>query len=248
MSILSESFKHATEAIAIGILLFVPFAGAAEASGQLSKKQLKALVAGAKSPEDHLKLAAYYRAETARLTAKQREHEEEAAEYYKDPSQHPTPKYPTLGQHCRDLAYYYGKGAQSAQALAASHEAMAAAAPGGDAVTSGVASDKGTASATPAAPATGAKDCMGMMAERQAVIRAMDDELQRKLIAMNEASSDTKLDAMAAVINELVSQHRAMRKELMSSQSGMAADFGALDTHHESAGQCLMMKATAGPR
>ncbi len=170
---MSIVFKRASAAIAWSLLILVPIAGAAESPDHLSKKELKALIAGAKTPEDHLNLAEYYRAEAARLIAKQHEHEEEAADYFRDPSRHPGPKYPTLGQHCRDLAYYYGKGAQSAQALAAAHEGMAAR--GKDVETSVVDPDPHNASAAPVAPASGEKNCVAMKAEpSMAAMQAID--------------------------------------------------------------------------
>ena len=82
-------------------------------------------VPSARMAADHQKLATYYRQEAARLQEKQQEHEEEAAEYFKNPSSHPVPKYPTLGQHCRDLAANYKMAAQNALKLAELHESLA---------------------------------------------------------------------------------------------------------------------------
>ena len=91
----------------------------------MGKKEVKALITNATTRADHEKLAAYYRSEVAGLKTKQQDHEEEAAEYFKNPSSHPSPKYPTLGQHCRDLAGYYRMAAQKAEAMAEMHESMA---------------------------------------------------------------------------------------------------------------------------
>jgi hypothetical protein len=91
----------------------------------MGKREVKALIASANTAADHQKLALYFRDEVARLRAKQQEHEEEAAEYFKNPSRHPIPKYPTLGQHCRDLAASYKMGAQQAIKLAELHESLA---------------------------------------------------------------------------------------------------------------------------
>ena len=106
-------------------LLTVAVGRAAPQQEKLSRQQLKWLISSAKPPADHERLAAHYRDEAERLKAKQREHEEEAAEYYKNPSRHPSPKYPTLGQHCRDLADYYGMAAQKALTMADMHGKMA---------------------------------------------------------------------------------------------------------------------------
>jgi hypothetical protein len=90
-----------------------------------NKKEVKELIANARTPADHERLAAYYRAEAARMQAEEQEHSEQAAEYFKDPSRHPIPKYPTMGQHCRDLAGYYGQAATKAAELASMHEELA---------------------------------------------------------------------------------------------------------------------------
>ncbi len=95
---------------------------------KLSKKELRVLIANARTPEDHERIATHYRAEAERLRTKQREHEEELAAYLKNPSSHPSPKWPTLDQHCRQLAYYYGKASEKALALADLHDQMARAA------------------------------------------------------------------------------------------------------------------------
>jgi hypothetical protein len=79
-----------------------------------------------------------------------------------------------------------------------------------------------------------------MIAER----KAMDARLDEKLAVMNAAKGDQKLEAMAAVINELVSQRKEMRpnpgprhKEMkcprMGQQAAMPPD-------------CPMMKQPSG--
>lgn len=90
-----------------------------------NKHDLKQLIATATTAEDHERLATYYRQEARRLEAATKEHQEMAEEYYRDPSRHPIPKYPTMGQHCRDLAGYYAQGATKAATLAALHEQLA---------------------------------------------------------------------------------------------------------------------------
>lgn len=107
-----------------------PASGNAQAATEqrtqkLSKKRLKTLIANARTLEDHGRIAAYYRTEGEQLKAKQREHEEELAEYLKNPSSHPVPKWPTMDQHCRQLIFYYSKAAQKAFELAELHDEMA---------------------------------------------------------------------------------------------------------------------------
>ncbi len=67
---------------------------------------------------------------------------------------------------------------------------------------------------------------------------------------MNEASADAKLNAMAAVINELVTLHNAIRLEPISGRCRTIADSGggATSTQQKSADQCPMMKAAGGSR
>lgn len=107
-----------------------PASGNAQAATEqptqkLSKKRLKTLIANARTPEDHERIAAYFRTEGEQLKAKQREHEEELAEYLKNPSSHPVPKWPTMDQHCRQLIFYYSKAAQKVFELADLHDEMA---------------------------------------------------------------------------------------------------------------------------
>lgn len=89
----------------------------------LTKKELKQLIATAKSPEDHRRIAAYYQEEANTLDEKKKEHTEMGAEYDRNPQRYPSKL--GLGQHCRNLAGYYGLAEQKALELAGMHEAMA---------------------------------------------------------------------------------------------------------------------------
>jgi hypothetical protein len=124
---MSRARWSTTIALLVLIVAMVPANGSAQAAAtqQLSKKELKTLIANARTPEDHERIAAYYRTEGEQLKAKQREHEEELSEYLKNPSSHPVPKWPTMDQHCRQLIFYYSKAAQSAFELAELHDQMA---------------------------------------------------------------------------------------------------------------------------
>ncbi len=243
------SFKIGIATLAVAILALASSARAAEPAILMSKRELKALLASAKTPEEHMRLAAYYRAEAERLKAKQQQHENEAAEYYRNPSRYPVPKYPTYGQHCRDLAHNYGKGAQKAQALAIAHEAMAAAAREGGSgrpiVTEERLGDPGSALRSK----SGDMDCEQMMAkpgQMMSEMTAMDAQLEQKVATMNEATGEGKVDAMAAVINELVSQRRATRDRETAMQAGIAGHMGgATSPEPNSTGECPMMKKTA---
>ena len=122
---MANRHKFTVTAVLAMALLSVAGGQGAPQQEKLTKQQLKSLISSAKTPTDHQKLAAYYHDEAQRLKAKQREHEEEADEYYRNPSRHPSPKYPTLGQHCRDLAGYYAMAAQKALTMADMHETLA---------------------------------------------------------------------------------------------------------------------------
>jgi hypothetical protein len=109
--------------VVLALLLVVPLAQPSGQQSKLSRKELKALIATAQTPFDHQRIAVYYRAEAEHLKAKQREHEEDLAEYYKNPSRYPS-KYPTMGDHCRSLAEYYEMAAKKALVLADMHEKL----------------------------------------------------------------------------------------------------------------------------
>lgn len=116
-------------ALALGsIILCTVLSGPSPAAGQqqkkMSNKELKSLIATAKTPEDHLRLAAYYRAQANDYLARQKQHEADAEMYESNPRQYPS-KYPTAGQHCRDWARNDGESAKQALTLAEMHEAMA---------------------------------------------------------------------------------------------------------------------------
>lgn len=110
--------------ILVAMAVVVPLAQPAVHQDKLSRKELKALIASAKTRADHERIAAYYREEAERLEAKHREHEEDLAEYYKNPPRYPG-KYPTMGDHCRSLADYYKRAAKRAATLAEMHEQLA---------------------------------------------------------------------------------------------------------------------------
>jgi len=98
---------------------------------QLSKKEVKVLIATARTPADHERIAEYYRAKGQRLKSEQQDHQEMLEAYLKNPSAHPIPKWPTMEQHCRNLISYYSKAAQQAFALADLHDQMAKGVSGG---------------------------------------------------------------------------------------------------------------------
>jgi len=112
--------------VAVMILLGTAVAiWAVEPVNTLTKSELKSLIQTAKTPEDHMKLANYYRAEAMRLEAEVRDHEEMAGLYDKNPAGHPIPKGQTLGTHCRNLVKDITDEAKEATEMATMHEEMA---------------------------------------------------------------------------------------------------------------------------
>jgi acyl-coenzyme A synthetase/AMP-(fatty) acid ligase len=91
---------------------------AQETQEKLSPQQLKELIAKAKAPADHEKIAAYYRAESVRLKQDAEVHRDDAGINGK-------------GQgaiHCTNLAKLDEQAAKEADSLASMHENMAKAA------------------------------------------------------------------------------------------------------------------------
>jgi len=84
---------------------------------QLTKKEVKALIVNAKTPEDHMKLASYFKGEAQQQEASAKTHAEMAALY--DPKAE-------MSKHCKNLSESLKKAAASANSIAAEHEQMAA--------------------------------------------------------------------------------------------------------------------------
>lgn len=111
-----------------GAALMLPQSSNAQATGKtLSKKQLKDLVATAKTAADHRKLAEYYRAAAAKHEAEAKEHVELAAKYRANPTASETkrPGAPDTASHCLTFAEHCRKQAAIMSEMAAMHEEMA---------------------------------------------------------------------------------------------------------------------------
>jgi len=88
---------------------------------QLSKKEVKALIVSAKTPEDHMRLASYFRGEAQQMQAKAKYHEE-MAELYKNNRSGKV----DMSKHCQYFADEAKKAAEAANSMADEHEKMAA--------------------------------------------------------------------------------------------------------------------------
>jgi hypothetical protein len=88
--------------------------------------------------------------------------------------------------------------------------------------------------------------CQAMMAEHvktMAETKAADQRLEVLVGAMNAASGQTKADATAAVVNELVTQRRTMRDGMMKmQQDAMSHMMGHMQAGKGSMDMCPMMK------
>jgi hypothetical protein len=117
----SISSAFALLVLALSISLS-PAPAVGQSQRHLSHQQVKALVASAKSPNDHLRLAAYYRAEATRLRKESKDHQEEAAGYANRTIYEPKGGWL---QHCKSFADSFGQAADEADALAGAHQKMA---------------------------------------------------------------------------------------------------------------------------
>ncbi|MGD0775936.1 MAG: hypothetical protein ABSC05_24225 [Candidatus Solibacter sp.] len=125
-------WKSTWAAVAVAALftLFLgvtPHMNAADSKVRLTKKEVKTLVATAKTPEDHMKLARYFNQEADQLEAEAKEHDELAQEYRKNPNPMAS-KLPMSGrtaEHCAYFAKSTREAAKAARELAAAHEQMA---------------------------------------------------------------------------------------------------------------------------
>jgi hypothetical protein len=95
----------------------------------LTAKQAKALVATAKTPEDHMKLATYFNSEADRLEAEATGHDELSQAYRRSPGATVGGKYSRWALqsagHCDAAAKSLREAAKSSRELAAEHEQMA---------------------------------------------------------------------------------------------------------------------------
>ncbi|MBK7928040.1 MAG: hypothetical protein IPJ98_11295 [Bryobacterales bacterium] len=113
--------------LAAVIAISAPQATAVEMKGMLKSKEVKALVANAKTPADHMKLARHFNAMAEKHEAEALEHEALAVEYTRNPrmGSSKTPMSPNSAEHCKYFAEHCRKAAKEMRAMAAAHEAMA---------------------------------------------------------------------------------------------------------------------------
>jgi hypothetical protein len=101
----------------------------ANASDVLKAGEVKALIAKAKTPADHIKLQKHFLALAAKYDAEAVEHAAEAQAYRKNPTfmESKAPSGPGTAAHCDRFAELARESAKEARDLASAHEHMAAA-------------------------------------------------------------------------------------------------------------------------
>jgi hypothetical protein len=126
--------KSVTAFLLVAVLSFTALGAASQARGddthpKLTSKQLRALIANAKTPEDHQKLATYYRDKAEQAKAEAAEHEKMLEAYYQNPLTHPSAKARQApADHCRTLIRLFNGEQKEDLALADEHDQMAKAA------------------------------------------------------------------------------------------------------------------------
>ena len=111
----------------MGMALIAGIALTAEAKDGVSRRALKEMITGAKSPADHKAIAAHFSAEAAKANAKAKEHAEMVG-WYRQAGEglKKTPYAPGTIDHCERLVNNYNAAAEEYMALAREHKRMAA--------------------------------------------------------------------------------------------------------------------------
>lgn len=108
------------------VLVLASTAQAQQNTDKLSKQQLSALIANAKTPVEHERIAQYYSAKAQDDLAQAKEHEQ-MAQQFKSNSVTSSSKYAAgTVNHCEYLAQQLGQNAAAMQKLQQQHEQMAA--------------------------------------------------------------------------------------------------------------------------
>jgi hypothetical protein len=110
------------------VLAFTSFAATAQTqpnAGDLNKQQLLSLIASAKTPAEHIRIAQYYGAKAQDYLAQSKEHAQMAEEFKKN-SVTTSSKFSTgTVNHCEYLAQNFKQKADQMQKLEQEHEQMA---------------------------------------------------------------------------------------------------------------------------
>ncbi len=115
---------------AVALVLVISVAGLISAAQQqqpekLTKRQLISLIATAKSPTEHQRIAEYYHAKAQEYLAQAKEHEEMADAYKKNPMTNSSKFATGTVNHCEYFEQSFKDMATKMQELADMHEQMA---------------------------------------------------------------------------------------------------------------------------
>lgn len=113
----------ATLALLVGASM--PSWAASEKPPKLALKDVKALIASAKTPAEHLRLAWYFNHEAEKYEAEARDHDEMIDVYRMNPRAAKTPGGVGTIEHCEFLAKLNREMARTLREMAAAHEEMA---------------------------------------------------------------------------------------------------------------------------
>ncbi len=112
-------------AIVLAFTSVAAFAQTQPNSANLSKQQLTSLIASAKTPAEHLRIADYYGAKAQDYLAQSNEHAQ-MAEQFRNNSVTSSSKFSTgTVRHCEYLAQNFKQKADQMQKLESEHEQMA---------------------------------------------------------------------------------------------------------------------------
>ena len=114
--------------LVLAVLAFASVSQAQPSSEKLSKDQLSTLIATAKTPAEHNRIAEYYSGEAQNLLAQSKEHRQMAEQFKKNPMTSSSKYAPATVNHCEYLAQHLKESAAAMQTLAQDHEQMAKAA------------------------------------------------------------------------------------------------------------------------
>ena len=110
------------------VLVLTSFAAKAQTQPnpeKLSKQQLLSLIATAKTPAEHLRIAQYYAAQAQEFQAQAREHEQMVATYKANSSLSTNKNQASTIGHCEHYIATLNAQAANSRELAASHQRMA---------------------------------------------------------------------------------------------------------------------------
>jgi hypothetical protein len=107
------------------VLAFASVSQAQPNQEKLGKQELLSLIATAKTPAEHSRLAAYYNAEAQDYLAQSKEHEQMVEAYKKNPAFNTAKSTPGPINHCLYLAQHLKESAVKMQELAKEHDQMA---------------------------------------------------------------------------------------------------------------------------